>query len=78
MEQVLNLSFTCPVVVLYLFGGLFGYLFGSFYVKISVAQLPPLSQQQIAEETFQVNRSVIYPFDCIFVICSHKCIAKIP
>ena len=74
MERVLNLSCTYPVLVLCLFGC----LFGCFYVKISVAQVPLLSQQQIAEETFQINRSIINPFNCILVIGSHKCIAKIP
>ena len=48
------------------------------YVQVTVAQIPLFAQQQVAEETFQIDGCIVYPFRYIMVICTHQRIAEIP
>lgn len=51
---------------------------GRSNVKITIAQVPSVSQQQISEEAFQIYGCVINPFLRILIIRSHQRITEIP
>ena len=48
------------------------------YVKIAVAQVPPLAQKQIPEETLQIDGGVVNAFDEILIIRTDKGVAEVP
>ena len=47
-------------------------------MQVAVAQVPLFVQQQVAEETFQIDGCIVYPFRHIVVVCTHQRIAEIP
>jgi hypothetical protein len=48
------------------------------YVQIAIAQIPLFTKQQIAEETLQIDRSIVNPLCRIPVVGSDQRITEIP
>ncbi len=51
---------------------------GRSNMKITIAQVLLVSQQQNPKKTFQIYRCIINTFLCILVIRSYQCITEIP
>lgn len=51
---------------------------GRSNMKITIAQVLLVSQQQNPKKTLQIYRCIINTFLCILVIRSHQCITEIP
>ena len=47
-------------------------------MQVAITQVPLLAKQQIAEETFQVNRAVVYAFDSTLIVGPYQSIAEVP
>ena len=47
-------------------------------MQVAVAQVPLHAQQQVAEETLQIDGGVLYPFRNVAVVGADESIAKIP
>ena len=77
----------------YLFGYLFGCLprtiwfsqirlytpfFRGVDMQITVAEIPLLAEEQVAEETFQIDRGVVDAFHGAFVIGADQSVTEVP
>lgn len=47
-------------------------------MQIAVAEVPLLAEEQVAEETLQIDRGVVYAFHGILVVGADKGVAEIP
>ena len=47
-------------------------------MQITVAEVPLLTEEQVAEETFQIDRGVVDAFHGILVVGADKGVAEVP
>lgn len=47
-------------------------------MKITITQIPLFAKEQVTEETFEINRSIVDALDCILVVSPDEGIAEVP